>query len=200
MAIHLSFNDLWAAYPQPDHGNGADARLSRLSLFRQIGWEGRVDLPAFENTCAVRMSIALIACGVNVDGNDLILAGQYKGAKVETNRLRLSERLKGASYLGAPRAISAFSSGAHIEIHWNERGIVSFDHMIHYDGGHIDLMRNGDLPFAYASGDISRIWRAPIRSVHLTNSSLDYDHIEYADMRDTMFWFRSRVVYFWPLP
>ncbi|EMC4378858.1 hypothetical protein VEL88_002269, partial [Cronobacter sakazakii] len=37
---------------------------------------------AFKNTCAVRMSLALLKCNVPFDGRFIIKAGAYKGRKI----------------------------------------------------------------------------------------------------------------------
>lgn len=199
MAIHLSFSDLWQAYPQPLHGDKAVQRQSRLALFRQIGWEARLDLPDYENTCAVRMSLALIACGVNVAGNDPILAGQYKGLKIETGRVRLAARLRSPGYLGSPREIDLLKPDTYVR--WGEQGIVSFDHMAGYEGGHIDLVRNAWLASAFDSHDLNRITDANLRRLAWAERKLDNADMGYADMTaaDNSYWFRS-TLYFWPLP
>lgn len=202
MALSLRFDDLWHAYPKPEHGDEAAPRRSRLALFRQIGWESRVDDPACENACAIRMSLALIECGVHVDGNDPILAGRYKGMKIETSRARLAQQLSGPAYLGAPRRLDVTNLRGLMT--WAEQGIIAFDETPGYDGGHIDLLRNAWLASAFESHDLHRVlaasarrmtWRMAWRDNKLGDE--DMRHADTADADDS-YEFRS-TLYFWPL-
>ncbi|MGO4156936.1 T6SS effector amidase Tae4 family protein [Cupriavidus sp. YAF13] len=198
MALSLRFDDLWHAYPKPGFGDDAAQRRSRLALFRQIGWESRVDDPACENACAIRMSLALIECGVHVDGNDPILVGRYKGMKIETSRARLAEQLSGPAYLGAPRQMDIPNLEGLVT--WTEQGIISFDETPGCDGGHIDLLRNAWLASAFESHDLNPVLEASTRGMTWRGNKLGYEDMGYADMADadSSCGFRS-TLYFWPL-
>lgn len=198
MALSLRFDELWHAYPTPELGDKAAQHRSRLALFRQIGWENRVDNPHYENTCAIRMSVALIECGVHVDGSDSILVGRYKGMKIETSRARLAGQLSSPAYLGAPRRIDI----PNLEdlVTWAEQGIISFDETAGYDGGHIDLLRNTWLASTFDSHELNHVLEASARRMTWRDKSLGYEDTGYADMADadSSYGFHS-TLYFWPL-
>ena len=60
--------------------NFSSARLVKQSeLFAELGWHDLAENPAYENTCAIRMSLALIKCGINIPGRMRVKAGTYKG-------------------------------------------------------------------------------------------------------------------------
>jgi hypothetical protein len=40
----------------------------REVLYKQIGWEDVINHPAFQDTCAIRMSLALLSAGVSPSG------------------------------------------------------------------------------------------------------------------------------------
>jgi hypothetical protein len=60
--------------------------LSRKELYNEIGYDDEVlimENNAYQNTCAVRMSLALIKSGVHFNGRLNIKSGPYKGRTVE---------------------------------------------------------------------------------------------------------------------
>jgi hypothetical protein len=72
--------------------------VSREDLYTEIGYVF-ADLVntrggQYSNTCAARMSLALIKSGVEFKGRLPILAGPYKGKKIEPGANSLADELK----------------------------------------------------------------------------------------------------------
>ena len=55
------FHTLERNYPRHDD-------IDKAQLFHEIGWDDLIDNPDYDNTCAIRMSLALIKSGVLVPG------------------------------------------------------------------------------------------------------------------------------------
>jgi hypothetical protein len=114
--------------------------IDRDALFRLLGWDDLIKNAAYENTCAIRMSLALIRSGVHVPGGRIpIKLGLHKGKMIEPGQARLSEILSQPSMLGKPEKFG----NANMEAGIGDRtGIVSFFHLIPgiYDHGHIDVV------------------------------------------------------------
>lgn len=109
-------------------------------LFRWIGYPPEMAKdPVYGNTCAIRMSLALVRCGVPVaPGRLRVLAGECKGKLLEPGQANLSRilvRLWGApeKYDGGPAAIKEIG---------NRHGVISFYHLYGATDrqGHIDLV------------------------------------------------------------
>jgi hypothetical protein len=92
-----------------------------------------------QNTCAVRVSIALLGAGIQpAPGHMTVQAGKFKGKRLEQSQKRLSTFLE--KRLGKPEV---YSSGYQASINIGQRrGIVSFFHLNSAtdDQGHIDLV------------------------------------------------------------
>jgi hypothetical protein len=113
----------------------------REVLYKQIGWDDVVNHPAYQDTCAIRMSIALASVGVPIFGTNMkIKAGPLKGQRIETGQGRLSHALK--QLWGQPEVYK--SETAANEGIGTRRGVVSFFRIrtlgIPTNGGHIDLV------------------------------------------------------------
>jgi hypothetical protein len=130
----IPFAVLMKAYPRKRD-------LDHDALFRLLGWDDLIANPAYANTCAVRVSLALIRSGVHVpDGRLTIRAGTHKGKMIEPGQARLSAILSRSSMLGQAEK---FGSGPAMYDGIRQRsGIVSFFHLIPgvYEGGHIDIV------------------------------------------------------------
>lgn len=113
--------------------------VDRASLFKEIGWDDLTDNMNFENTCAIRVSIALIKSGANFPGQMPIKAGPYKGRMIETMQWKLSRAL--VRLLGKPEK---FKTGKAEDGIGDRAGIVSFfvlhPEMNDSTGGHIDVL------------------------------------------------------------
>lgn len=76
--------------------------IKRPELYKSIGWDDLIDDAAYHNTCATRMSIALLGAGYNFPGRMRINAGPLKGRMIEPGQSRLSAILARRDYFGAP--------------------------------------------------------------------------------------------------
>jgi hypothetical protein len=95
--------------------------------------------PAWGNTCAVRMSVALIYAGITIQTGPARLrlnAGPHKGAQIEPSQHVLSEFL--VHEIGMPEKYKS-GSDAQNSINWRH-GIVSFFSLMGTSHGHIDLV------------------------------------------------------------
>lgn len=125
---------MWANYPTAD----------KNTLFDQIGWSSLKDNKNYANTCAIRMSLCLIRCGLrfsHTSGGESIQRGGFKGAKVEVRQDKLSDKL--AALWGPPEKFTP-ASGEKIA---GRKGVVSFFGIPGYTvggglGGHIDLIKD----------------------------------------------------------
>lgn len=112
--------------------------VSREKLHQWIGYPENASKPGFYNTCAIRLSLALLGAGYPNPGLWPIKAGKYTGRMIETGQRRLSAWLK--RHVGQPEV---FKSGLDAErAIGSRRGIVSF-FSLHGDGdpqGHIAIV------------------------------------------------------------
>lgn len=127
---HRSSNELSPSY------------LDKKALYREIGYD--IDNlirqnPGYQNTCAARMSIALVKSGVSIRGRLPIKTGPYKGRSVEPGAKLLADEL--SRVLGKPEILSP--SYAPSKLH-GKKGIVFFWKISGYGGGHIDLIETAD--------------------------------------------------------
>lgn len=114
--------------------------ISQETLYKEIGWDDLIGKSAYANTCAIRVSLALIKSGVNVRGRIAIKKGPYKGKFIEPGQASLSHMLARPTFLGAPEMLKSTDADKGIG---NRRGIVSFWKIPGYlngNGGHIDLV------------------------------------------------------------
>ncbi|MFV0386277.1 T6SS effector amidase Tae4 family protein [Paracoccus sp. (in: a-proteobacteria)] len=113
--------------------------VSTADLFHEIGWDDFISNPSYQNTCAIRLCLALIKTGHPLSsGSHKILAGAYKGERVEVRMRTLAEKLAQPSWFGAPRVLedrnvsNAIGSG---------QGVIAYFGLPGYSGGgHIDLI------------------------------------------------------------
>lgn len=116
--------------------------MLRAALFREIGWEDLTDNKAYWNTCAIRMSLALIKKGMTIPGRMPIKKGPYKGKLIEPGQAKLSAILARPDYLGKPEKFRTADAESGIGA---RSGIVSFfdiDSSTSVRQGHIDLVRS----------------------------------------------------------
>lgn len=92
----------------------------------------------YANTCATRMSIALIKSGVSFNGRLRIKTGIYKDKKIETGAKLLADQLMRPGTFGRPE-IFTDASKAESKIA-ARKGVIFFWKITGYDGGHIDLI------------------------------------------------------------
>lgn len=146
--------------------------VSREELYQWIGHSENIADANFYNTCAVRMSLALLGAGYPNPGRYPIQAGKYKGRAIETQQVKLSAWL--VRHVGKPEE---FTSGRDAEAGIADRhGIVSF---FSIDGG---TERQGHI--AIVARDR---WGQYLRCGN-----------EIDGMATGCYW-QSREVWFWPL-
>jgi hypothetical protein len=106
-----------------------------------LQWIGRGDLipnANFDNTCAIRMSMALLGAGFPNPGTWPVVGGKFKGRAIETKQRKLSNWL--AKYLGNPEKYKDGSSAK--KAVGSRHGIISFFHLHGPSDhqGHIDIV------------------------------------------------------------
>lgn len=114
--------------------------VDRDALFRMIGWDDLLKNPSYENTCAIRVSLALIRSQVTIPGGRIpIKSGAHKGKMIEPGQAKLSALLSRPSMFGKPEKYSG--SKMFMEI-GSRSGIVSFFRLTPgvFEGGHIDIV------------------------------------------------------------
>lgn len=130
----IQFAVLMKAYPRKRD-------IDHDALFRLLGWNELIKNPAYANTCAIRVSLALLRSGVHIPGGRIpIKIGTNKGKRIEPGQAKLSMILARPAMLGTPEK---FSGGpAMLDGIGQRSGIVSFFRLIPgvYEGGHIDIV------------------------------------------------------------
>lgn len=134
-------------------------------VYEAIGYPPEMALEAaWANTCAIRMSIALVAAGVKIrPGHLRIRAGRFKDEMVEVRQCDLSHFL--VHQIAQPEKFRN-GSDAQNAIAWR-RGIISFFRLHGTNQGHIDLISVIDWPQVKCSGscywDSSEVWFWPLK-------------------------------------
>lgn len=108
----------------------------REMLYDEMGWPDLKNHPAFKDTCAIRMSIALNGAGFPVPGWLQIKSGSLTGKRVEPSQAKLSRWLK--EKWGQPEVFKT-EDEARGRI-GNRTGVVSFWGIEGGAQGHIDLV------------------------------------------------------------
>lgn len=127
---------LWNNYPRSE---------KREPLFSELGWSDIADNPSYKDTCAIRMSIALLRSGVMLPGARMrVNAGELKGKRVEQRQHKLSEMIKFS--WGLPEVYD--SEKAARDAIDTRAGVISFFHIAGGPGGHIDLIHPGPYGFS----------------------------------------------------
>lgn len=125
---HYSSNELAPGFVDAD------------SLFKEIGYDYEELIqqnPAYVNTCAVRMSLALIKSGVDLIGRMKIKDGAHKGKTLEPGAKLLADQLALPDVFGRPNVLAPRDAMAKLS---GKKGVVLFWKIAGYDGGHIDLI------------------------------------------------------------
>ncbi|ATQ74755.1 hypothetical protein CR152_09645 [Massilia violaceinigra] len=116
------------------------ASVDRAALYKAIGWDALVGVTAYQNTCATRVSLALVRSGMRIPGRLAILKGEHKGSLIEPGHARLSILLQRRNLLGLPEV---HRGGQARQAIGRRSGIVSFWHIQDGSGpeeGHIDIV------------------------------------------------------------
>lgn len=117
------------------------AYLSAEELYAEIGYDVQAlmkENTGYANTCAVRMSLALIKSGVRFKGRLPIKEGVYKGRTIEPGAKLLADQLQKSTTFG--KAVVFLDTKEAEKWIKKKKGAVFFNKITHYDGGHIDLI------------------------------------------------------------
>jgi hypothetical protein len=112
--------------------------ISREELYQWIGYPENINNANFDNTCAIRVSLALLGAGFPSPGAYPVKAGTYEGKSIETKQRLLNKFL--VRHLGKPEE---FKGGQEAQVKiGTRRGFISFFQL---NGptdtqGHIDLV------------------------------------------------------------
>lgn len=114
--------------------------VDAVALFNEIGhsYDNLLQQsPDYVNTCAVRMSLALIKSGVQFVGRMKIKEGPYKGKMVEPGAKLLADQLARPTVFGRPDLIPPANAVPRLS---GKKGLILFWKIAGYGGGHIDLI------------------------------------------------------------
>lgn len=133
--MSISFAALQRSYT---HYNTLDTE----AIYRSIGWDDVVGKNEWSNTCAVRMHLALLDAGASIPGRFEVVKGPHKGQKIETSQKALAQKLENSTLLGRVQRLRGGTEqykewSAAL---WQKTGVISFQQMPGYAGGHIDLL------------------------------------------------------------
>jgi len=126
---HYSSNDKYPDYLAPE------------LLYEEIGYDYDTLYAQnhyYENTCAIRMSLALIKSGVSIHGRLKIKAGRHKGGMLEPGAKLLADQL--VHVFEKPVIIRNPSS---LSTEFKDiQGVIFLNKITGYGGGHIDLIES----------------------------------------------------------
>lgn len=114
--------------------------VDKPDLYKEIGYDYDKlykESKAYENTCAVRMSLALIKSGVHFKGRLKIKSGPYKGRHIEPGSKILADQLR--KVFGNPRIYKDGPSELIAQLN-GKKGVIFFWKLAGSGGGHIDLI------------------------------------------------------------
>lgn len=118
--------------------------------------------PAYVNTCAARVSLALLKSNVSFVGRLTIKSGKYSGKKIETGAKLLADQLKRPEIFGTPEIYTQSNVLQKIS---GRKGVVLFWKITGYGGGHIDLIDSSTTNTVCSSGcyyQSKEIWFWPL--------------------------------------
>ena len=116
--------------------------LDSDELYASLGYSLealRRQSPDYVNTCAVRMSLALIKSGVDFIGRMKIKEGPYKGKMIEPGAKLLADQLARPTAFGRPDLIPPANAASRLS---GKKGLILFWKITGYGGGHIDLIES----------------------------------------------------------
>lgn len=140
--------------------------LSGADLYAEMGLDHEKLIkqnPAYVNTCAARVSLALLKSGVAFEGRLSIKSGKFAGKKIETGAKLLADQLKKPSVFGVPEIHQPASFSEKIK---GRKGVVLFWKITGYGGGHIDLIESSTTNTVCQSGcyyQSKEIWFWPLK-------------------------------------
>ncbi len=96
--------------------------------------------PNYENTCALRMSLALLKSGVPFAGRLKIKSGKYAGRSVEAGAKLLADQLCYGTAFGKPEIFKPADTFSKV----TRKGVAFFWKIANYGGGHVDLIETAN--------------------------------------------------------
>lgn len=163
----LLYAALAAGYPRHPKEGVPHSGIDQAALYESIGHPEFAHDSRMQNTCAARVSMALLAAGIHpAPGNLTVQAGRFARLRIETNQKALSNFLR--QRLGKPEVYeSGYQAWSKIR---PRRGIVSFFHL--HGGawdpqGHIDLVEPAAMEDLQCVGSCywssTEVWFWPLR-------------------------------------
>lgn len=154
-----SFAQLRNAFPRKSE--------RRAALYARLGLEALTDVPAYMNTCGIRMSVAFTQAGFPLQRGGLkINKGTNAGARIEASMTRLANQLAEPQMLGQPEKYETEDAArAGIGL---RHGVVAFFFAHVSDAqGHIDLLEPDNNGFLACAGACffaprNRVWFWPL--------------------------------------
>lgn len=140
--------------------------VSGADLYAEMGMDHEklmAQNPAYINTCAARVSLALIKSNVAFTGRLSIRKGKYIGKKIETGAKLLADQLAISNVFGAPEIYKPTNFLTKIN---GRKGVVLFWKIEGYGGGHIDLIESSTTNTVCNSGcyyQSKEIWFWPLK-------------------------------------
>ena len=131
--LTLKSNHYSSDWAKPNYKSAED-------VYKEIGYDINTLTarnPAYENTCAVRMSLALLKSNIQFSGRLRIKAGTYKGKMIEPGAKLLADQLMKPNVFGRPTLIQPQKAATQLA---GKKGVILFWKISGYGGGHIDLI------------------------------------------------------------
>ncbi|WP_068638334.1 T6SS effector amidase Tae4 family protein [Thauera butanivorans] len=119
--------------------------------------------PAYVNTCAARVSLALLKSNVPFAGRLRIRKGPYEGRLIETGAKLLADQLAKPGVFGRPELLPPASAPSRLN---GKKGVILFWKIAGYGGGHIDLIEPSTTGQVCNSGcyfQAQEIWFWPLQ-------------------------------------
>lgn len=114
------------------------ANVSAEELYQWIGLPEKLNESAWRNTCAVRVSLALLGTGLTIwNGRTVVRAGKYENRQIEATQKRLTEFL--VDEWGEPEKFMGALAKERIGV---RRGVIRFVQLWgpFDEQGHIDIV------------------------------------------------------------
>jgi hypothetical protein len=130
----LKANHYSSEFTSPDY-------QSAEVLYKELGYDINSLLEqnsGYANTCATRMSLAMLKSNVIFAGRLKVKDGLYKGKTFEPGAKLLADALSKVGALGKPKVIADASKASAFV--GSKKGVIFFWKITGYDGGHIDLI------------------------------------------------------------
>ncbi|WP_431018562.1 hypothetical protein ACQ4K0_11495 [Burkholderia cepacia] len=81
--------------------------VSREALFQELGWQDLIQNQSYANTCAIRISVALVKSGITLRGGLVIQKGPHRGRRIEAGQARLAKMLASRRISAKPKCFGA---------------------------------------------------------------------------------------------